>query len=103
MIVLGGSSMFKHQYGWEPGRAIACLPALTGQLGIAGGGLGQRHGASPESIGYADVLADITRKMPDEAAIPSHMTTMTRAFTSGQLDVLLLMGSNMLSTFAHTN
>jgi anaerobic selenocysteine-containing dehydrogenase len=34
VIVLGGSSMFKHQYGWEPGRAISCLPALTGQLGL---------------------------------------------------------------------
>ncbi len=60
VIVLGGSSMFKHQHGWEPSRAISCLPALTGQLGIAGGGLGQRHGASPESTGFADVLADIT-------------------------------------------
>src|SRR5262249_5248976 len=60
VIVLGGSSLFKHQYGWEPARAISCLPALTGQFGIAGGGLGQRHGASPESTGFADVMADIT-------------------------------------------
>src|SRR5581483_1779174 len=75
MIVLGGSSMFNHQHGWESARAISCLPALTGQLGIAGGGLGPRHGASPESTGYADVLGDITRKMPDVVAIPSHMTT----------------------------
>ncbi len=103
MIVLGGSSMFKHQHGWEPARAISCLPALTGQLGIAGGGLGPRHGASPESTGYADVLADVTKKMPDEAAIPSHMTTITEAFTRGQLDVLLLLGSNMLSMFADAN
>jgi anaerobic selenocysteine-containing dehydrogenase len=103
MIVLGGSSMFKHQYGWEPARAIACLPALTGQLGIAGGGMGPRHGASPESVGYADVLADVTKKMSDEAAIPSHMTTMTEAFSSGQLDVLLLLGSNILSMFSDTN
>ncbi len=103
MIVLGGSSMFKHQHGWEPARAISCLPALTGQLGIAGGGLGPRHGASPEGTGYADVLADVTKKMPDEAAIPSHMTTITEAFTRGQLDVLLLLGSNMLSMFADAN
>jgi anaerobic selenocysteine-containing dehydrogenase len=103
MIVLGGSSMFKHQHGWEPARAISCLPALTGQLGIAGGGLGPRHGASPESTGYADVLADVVRKMPGKAAIPSHMTTITEAFTRGQLDVLLVLGSNMLSMFADTN
>src|SRR5262249_17714355 len=38
MIVLGGSSMHKGFNGWEGGRAIACLPALTGNVGIAGGG-----------------------------------------------------------------
>lgn len=103
VIVLGGSSMFKHQHGWEPARAISCLPALTGQLGIAGGGLGQRHGASPEGTGYADVLADIASKMPDEAVIPSHMTGMTTALTTGQLDVLFLFGTNMLSSFADAN
>ncbi len=103
MIVLGGSSMFKHQHGWEPARAIPCLPALTGQLGIAGGGMGPRHGASPESIGYADVLSDVTKIMPDKVAIPSHMPTITEAFTHGQLDALLIFGSNMLSMFADTN
>ena len=103
MIVLGGSSMFKHLHGWEPARAISCLPALTGQVGIAGGGLGQRHGASAESTGYADVLADVTKKMSDAAALPSHMTTITEAFNMGQLDVLLFFGSNMLSTFADAN
>ena len=103
MIVLGGSSMFKHQYGWEPGRAVSCLPALTGQLGIAGGGLGQRHGASPESTGLGDVLANVIPKMPAEAVIPSHMASITEAMTSGQLDVLLLFGTNMLSSFADAN
>jgi anaerobic selenocysteine-containing dehydrogenase len=103
MIVLGGSSMFKHQHGWEPSRAISCLPALTGQLGIAGGGLGQRHGASPESTGFTDVLADITPTMPVEAAIPSHMASITEAMTRGRLDVLLLFGTNMLSSFADAN
>ncbi|HEV2654513.1 MAG TPA: molybdopterin dinucleotide binding domain-containing protein, partial [Ktedonobacteraceae bacterium] len=103
VIVLGGSSMFKHQHGWEPSRAISCLPALTGQLGMAGGGLGQRHGASPQSTGLADVLADATHKMPTEAAIPSHMTTITEALTSGRLDALLLFGTNMLSSFADAN
>ena len=45
MIVTGGSSMYKGTAGWQASRAIACLPALTGHLGIAGGGLGPRHGA----------------------------------------------------------
>jgi anaerobic selenocysteine-containing dehydrogenase len=103
VIVLGGSSMFKHQHGWEPGRAISCLPALTGQLGLAGGGLGQRHGASPEGVGYADVLADVVRKMPEKAVIPSSMPSITEALTAGKLDVLLLFGTNMLSSFADTN
>ncbi|MGH2479097.1 MAG: molybdopterin-containing oxidoreductase family protein, partial [Ktedonobacteraceae bacterium] len=103
VIVLGGSSMFKHQHGWEPGRAISCLPALTGQLGIAGGGLGQRHGAAPESTSYANVLADLTPHISEEAIIPSHMASMTEALTNGQLDVLLLFGTNMLSSFANAN
>lgn len=103
VIVLGGSSMFKHQHGWEPSRTISCLPALSGQLGIAGGGLGQRHGASPESTGFADVLADITPSMPADAAIPSHMSSITEAMTHGRLDVLLLFGTNMLSSFADAN
>ncbi len=106
VIVLGGSSMFKHQNGWEPARAISCLPALTGQFGVAGGGLGQRHGANPESVSFADILADLpasSRKMPAEAEIPSHMTTITEALGAGQLDVLLLLGSNMLSMYSDAN
>ncbi|GCF07513.1 molybdopterin-containing oxidoreductase family protein [Dictyobacter arantiisoli] len=102
-IVLGGSSMFKHQHGWEPSRTISCLPALTGQVGIAGGGMGQRHGGSPESIGFASPLTDVSSMLPDELAIPSHMTSITEALTAGQLDVLFSFGSNMLSTFADTN
>ncbi|MDQ2904070.1 MAG: molybdopterin-dependent oxidoreductase [Chloroflexota bacterium] len=103
MIVLGGSSMFKHQYGWEPSRAISCLPALSGQLGSAGGGLGQRHGAAPESTGYADILSAVPPKMLAEVAIPSHMASITEAMTNGQLDVLFLFGTNMLSSFADAN
>src|SRR6266446_8221199 len=40
MIVLGGSSMHKGANGWTGGRAIGCLPALTANLGIPGGGFG---------------------------------------------------------------
>jgi anaerobic selenocysteine-containing dehydrogenase len=103
MIVLGGSSMFKHQHGWEPARAISCLPALIGQYGVAGGGMGQRHGGSPESSGYASVLSDITERLPREAAIPSHMTAISEAFNAGRIDVLFLLGSNILSSFADAN
>ena len=45
MIVLGGSSMHKGSNGWQAARAIGCLPALTGNVGIPGGGFGPRHGA----------------------------------------------------------
>lgn len=101
MIVLGGSSMFKHQHGWEVSRAIACLPALTGQLGIAGAGMGPRHGASTHSDGYANVLPHVERLA--ENFIPSHMTTITAALKAGQIDTLLLLGSNILSSFADAN
>ena len=46
MIVLGGSSMHKGANGWQAARAIACLPALTGNVGIPGGGFGPRHGSA---------------------------------------------------------
>lgn len=101
MIVLGGSSMYKHQHGWEASRAIACLPALTGQLGKAGAGFGPRHGALSHSDGYANVLADVPQ--PQGNVIPSHMASITAALQAGQIDVLLLLGTNMLSSFADTN
>jgi len=34
MILLGGSSMHKGAQGWQGARAVACLPALTGNFGI---------------------------------------------------------------------
>lgn len=101
MIVLGGSSMFKHQHGWEASRAISCLPALTGQLGKAGAGLGPRHGAFSHSDEYANVLTDIQRPQGD--FIPSHMATVADALEQEQIDVLLLLGTNMLSSFANAN
>ena len=101
MIVLGGSSMYKHQHGWEASRAIACLPALIGQLGFAGAGMGQRHGATTHSDGYANVLPDIQR--PVDKFIPSHMSAITEALQDGRIDVLLVLGSNMLSSFSSTN
>lgn len=98
MIVLGGSSMFKHQNGWETSRAISCLLALTGQLGIAGGGFGPRHRSFTRADGYADLQAAHLR--PPGKYVPSHMPSITSAITEGQLDVLFLLGTNMLSSFA---
>ncbi len=98
IIVLGGSSMFKHQSGWEASRAIACLPALTGQLGIAGGGLGPRHRAFAHADGYADLQP--TDRRPPGDYIPNHMPSIAAALAEGRIDVLLLLGTNMLSSFS---
>jgi anaerobic selenocysteine-containing dehydrogenase len=98
MIVLGGSSIFKHRNGWEAGRAIACLPALTGQLGIAGGGFGPRHRGFTRGAGFAALEAEDRR--PEGAYIPPHMPSIAQALEAGQIDVLLLLGTNMLSSFA---
>jgi anaerobic selenocysteine-containing dehydrogenase len=62
MILLGGSSMHKGANGWQGARAVTCLPALTGNLGIAGGGLGPRHGSSS----HGQALRDIT--LPERRA-----------------------------------
>ncbi len=53
MIVLGGSSMHKGGNGWQASRAIACLPALTGNLGVAGAGFGPRHGSAAHGRAWA--------------------------------------------------
>ena len=100
MIVLGGSSMFKHQAGWEASRAIACLPALTGQLGCAGGGFGPRHRAFVHADGQADVQAIAQR--PPGNYIPNHMASIAEALTAGRIDVFFLLGSNILSSFSDT-
>ena len=101
MIVMGGASMFKHRAGWLTSRAIACLPALTGQLGIPGGGLGPRHRQFIHGEAYADITGE--RERPPGDYIPSHMPEMARALREGRIDVLLLPGTNMLSSFADSD
>jgi len=98
MIIVGGASMYKHRHGWQPGRAIATLPALTGQLGLAGGGFGPRHRAFPTG----DHLADLTAldRRPAGAWVPSHMPSIARLIKGGSLDVLLTAGTDMLNSFA---
>src|SRR5262249_30311392 len=96
MIVLGGSSMHKGANGWHAARANSCLPALTGDFGLLGGGLGPRHGA--QSAGLRGLSAPERR--PPGSHIPNHMPDITEALSDGRLKVLLLLGTNMLSSFA---
>src|SRR5262245_24875556 len=96
MILLGGSPMQKGGNGWHAARAISCLPALTGDFGLQGGGLGPRHGA--HSAGMRNLSAPERR--PPGSYIPNQMPDITEALSSGRLKVLLLLGTNMLSSFA---
>jgi len=98
MIVLGGSSMHKGANGWQAGRSIACLPALTGNVGIAGGGFGPRHGSAAHGRGLGS-LVDPARNART-MTIPNQMSAVTAALRDGLIQTLLLMGANMLSSFA---
>jgi anaerobic selenocysteine-containing dehydrogenase len=101
MIVLGGSSMHKGGNGWEAGRAISCLPGLTGNVGVAGGGFGPRHGSAAHGRGLGDIT-EPGRRTPG-TAMPSQMSAITAALRDGSIHNLLLMGSNMLSSFSDAN
>jgi anaerobic selenocysteine-containing dehydrogenase len=96
MILLGGSSMHKGNNGWHAARAISCLSALTGDFGLPGGGLGPRHGA--QSAAFRSLAAPERR--PPGNFIPNQMPDITEALVNGDLKVLLLLGTNMLSSFA---
>ncbi|HJV58450.1 MAG TPA: molybdopterin-dependent oxidoreductase, partial [Methylomirabilota bacterium] len=98
MIVLGGSSMHKGANGWQGARAVACLPALTGNLGIAGGGLGPRHGSKGHGHGLADIA--VAARRPPGQYIPNQMPRITEALEEGRVRALLLFGTDMLSSFA---
>jgi anaerobic selenocysteine-containing dehydrogenase len=98
MIVLGGSSMHKGTNGWQAGRAIACLPPLTGNVGIPGGGFGPRHGSAAHGRGPGSII-ESGRRAPGPV-IPNQMSAVTAALREGRIKTLLLMGTNMLSSFA---
>lgn len=98
MIVLGGSSMHKGSNGWQGGRAVACLPALTGNLGIPGGGLGPRHGSASHGQALANIVPTTAR--PPGTYIPNQMSQMIDALLDGRVRAMLLLGTNMLSSFA---
>ena len=98
MIVLGGSSMHKGDNGWQASRAVACLPGLTGNVGMPGAGFGPRHGAAAHGRGLASIIESQRRK--PGTALPNQMSTVIEALNDGRIANLLLMGTNMLSSFA---
>jgi anaerobic selenocysteine-containing dehydrogenase len=97
-ILLGGSSMHKGDNGWQASRAIACLPGLTGNVGIPGAGFGPRHGASAHGRGLGNVMEPQRRQ--GAAPLPNQMSGVIDALHDGRIANLLLMGTNMLSSFA---
>jgi anaerobic selenocysteine-containing dehydrogenase len=98
MILAGGSSMQKSGSRWHASRAISCLPALTGSLGAPGAGMGPRHGARPHGFGLGTVVPP--RRRPLAAPVPSEMSGILDALEDGRVRVLLLFGTNLLSSFA---
>jgi anaerobic selenocysteine-containing dehydrogenase len=96
MILVGGSSMHKGANGWHAARAISCLPGLSGDFGLPGGGLGPRHGA--RSAAFRNLSAPERR--PPGNYIPNQMPDIAEALSNGRLKVLMLLGTNMLSSFA---
>jgi anaerobic selenocysteine-containing dehydrogenase len=101
MIVMGGSSMHKGGNGWLAGRAISCLPAITGNVGLAGAGFGPRHGSSSHGQALATVIAQERRPPGDD--VPNQMARITDALVDSRVRVLLLFGTDMLSSFADAN
>ena len=101
MIVIGGSSLHKGDNAWQAARAIACLPALTGNFGKPGGGFGPRHGARSHGAGFADITA--VDRRPAGPRIPNQMEAIYLAFEARDVSVLLTLGSNFLSSFPDTN
>ena len=98
MIVLGGSSMHKGGNGWQAARAVSCLPALTGNVGIAGGGLGPRHGSAAHGRGLANLVPSRRASLTGDAV--DDMASIGQALRAGRIRNLLLFGTNMLSSFA---
>ena len=101
MIVIGGSSLHKGSNTWQAARAISCLPALTGNFGIPGGGIGPRHGGRSHGAGFKDISA-ADRRLPGEY-IQNQMEAIVDALETGAVKVFVSIGSNVLSCFADTN
>ena len=65
---------------WHAARAVSCLPALTGNLGRPGAGMGPRHGAKVREVWYNAFgkIIPPDRKAP-ETAIVGEMETILKA------------------------
>jgi anaerobic selenocysteine-containing dehydrogenase len=100
MILLGGSSMHKSPGGWHGARAVTCLPALTGSYGVAGGGLGPRHGTMAHGAGFNHITGP--EKPVPGAIIPNQMSEIAAALGDGRVRALMLFGSNILSSYSDT-
>lgn len=98
MILVGGSSMHKSANGWMGSRAISCLPALCGKLGKAGAGMGPRHAAPSHGQAAGNITA-ADHRPPGEYQL-SQMSEILAALEAGEVKVLLLLGTDMLSSFA---
>ncbi|MFK7745895.1 MAG: molybdopterin-dependent oxidoreductase [Roseobacter sp.] len=101
MIVMGGSSLHKGNNTWQAARAISCLPALTGNFGRPGTGLGPRHGGRSHGAGFVDLSAGDRRK--EGRYIPNQMEKIVEALEKGDVKVFVSIGSNILSSFPDTN
>src|SRR6185503_15617532 len=73
-------SMHKGAGSWTAARAIGCLPALTGNVGIPGGGFGPRHGSAAHGQGLSNIGADERR--PTDGRIPNQMERITDMLSS---------------------
>jgi anaerobic selenocysteine-containing dehydrogenase len=98
MILVGGSSMHKGANGWHGARAIGCLPAVTGNLGIPGGGMGPRHGGQTRGQALRSIVEQERR--PAGRDVPNQMPRLTEALADGTVRVFLLLGTDMLSSYA---
>jgi anaerobic selenocysteine-containing dehydrogenase len=101
MILLGGSSMYKDQHGWQASRAISCLPALTGKIGKPGAGFGPRHAGEAHGTGLGNITNMAAR--PPGNYVPNQMPAINEAMIDGRIKTLLLFGSNFTSSFADAN
>jgi anaerobic selenocysteine-containing dehydrogenase len=98
VILLGGSSIHKGANGWNAARAVSCLPALIGSFGVAGGGLGPRHGTASHGAGLRNIVAG-DKRLPG-SYVANQMPDVTAALGDGTVRALMLFGSNILSSFA---
>jgi anaerobic selenocysteine-containing dehydrogenase len=102
MILLGGSSLYKDRNGWQASRAISCLPALTGKLGKAGAGFGPRHAGVAHGTGFNPSILNMEAKPPGNY-IPNQISAIVDAISNGDIQTMLLFGSNLTSSFPDAN